>query len=900
MPDWRPEIRRRLASLELPPSRVADLTDELAAHLDDRYRDRLASGEAPDAAERAALVELRDHEVFEREYRWAIDDERRGLTRIVSVVSGLTADLRHAVRALARRPAQTLLVVLTLGAGMAAATTVYAVVDGVVLRPLPYPEADRLVMVGLIYPEQAWRADAPDVQALYGASAADAFDWQAQARAFEDLVPVEQRTLLLPDRGHGPELVDSASVGEGFLELFGATPIFGRSFVPIDFDVASDPVMLISHATWMHRYGGALDAVGRQEAGRTIIGVLEPGFRMPDAVVSRPVEFWGPLRPEDARYEPRGRRSVAVVGRLREGVTLDAARDDIAGVQVRIAEAFPGDYTTPDGRRLSAGVNRLQAQTVGAAARPLYIFLGAALLLFGIACVNAINLLLLRGLDRRGELAVRRALGADRIRLLRGLLVESVSLAAGGGVVGTLLAYGGVELFRWLGPTSVPRLGEVAIDGRVLLASAVVSMGAGVLVGLVPAMRATGRAATSVSFGGEAGFTGAAASGNRLRSTLVGVQVALATVLAVGAGLLFASFVRIQSRDVGFDPERLSAFTMPVKVEGRVSSEQVWDALLAEVRRVPGLDAVAGASDVPYYATTWRPGVGVEGAEPGPILGGYAGFVVTPAYFNAIGARIVDGRGFSTADRAETQPVAIVNATFVRRFFPHRRPVGAPIELETGEGRTDAVIIGVVADIVERRVEDGVRPAVYLPHTQQPWLIGPTVVVRSAREPATLFPELRQAAARFDARLPVLDLSSFDDRADRRLVEPRFRAVLFGAFAAVSLTLAAVGLYSSLAHSVGRRRKELGIRMALGADPRRLFGMVLRQGATVSSLGLVAGLAGAFALTRLLEAFLYGVTAADPITFGVSAVVLLAVSLLAAATPARRAGRTDVAHSLRN
>jgi predicted permease len=446
----------------------------------------------------------------------------------------------------------------------------------------------------------------------------------------------------------------------------------------------------------------------------------------------------------------------------------------------------------------------------------------------------------------------------------------------------------------------VPRLAEVSVDGRVLLASAALSIGTGLLVGLVPAIRSTGRDAISPSFGGETGFTGAAGSGNRLRSALVGVQVALATVLAIGAGLLFASFVRLHTTDIGFDPDQLSTFVVPIKIDASQSSERVWEELLAEIRRVPGLDAVAGASDVPFQSTTWRPGVGVEGAEPGPIQGGYAGFVVTPGYFDAIGARIVDGRAFSTADRAGTQPVGIVNETFVRRFLSHRPAIGASMTLETGDGIVDAVIVGVVADIVERRVEDGIRPAVYLPHTQQPWIIGPNVVVRSTRDPETLFPELRQAAARFDARLPVLNLSGFHDRGDRTLIEPRFRAALFGAFAAVSLALAGIGLYSSLAHAVRRRRKELGIRMALGADHRRLFRLVFRQGATISVLGLAAGLAGAVALTRLLEAFLYGVTPIDPLTFGLSALVLLAVTLVAAATPARRAGRTDVAHSLRH
>jgi predicted permease len=880
----------------LPATREADLVDELADHLDDRYRDRLARGETPRVAARAALDELREHDAFEREYRSvAVATPRtplRGLT-------GLATDVRHALRSLARRPGQTALMLLTLGVGMAGTTTVYAVVDAVVLRPLPYRAADRLVSVGLTFPEQPWRPDVSGLQALYGASVPDAMDWREQARAFDDLVPVEEHTLLLPDRGHGPELVNAASVGQGFFELFDVTPAIGRTFVASDFEVVSDAVMLVSHASWLQRYGGAADAIGRREAGITIIGVLEPGFRMPEAVGSRPAEFWLPLRPDEMRYQARGRRTGPVVGRLREGVTLDAAREDIGAVQARISEVFPLEHTTRDGRRVGAGANLLQAQTVGNTARPLFIFLGAAAMLLGIACVNAVNLLLLRGLDRRGELAVRRALGADRARLLQSLLVESVCLALGAGLLGVALAYGGVELFLRLGPTSLPRLGDVAINGRVLLATAMASVGTGVIVGLMPAIRSTGAASIAGAFGGETGFT-AAQPGSRMRMTLVGAQLALATVLAVGSSLLFASFLRVYTSDVGFDPDRLSTFVMPIKIDDSTPSDRIWDDLLAEVRRVPGLDAVGGASDVPFQSTTWRPGVGVDGAEPGPIEGGYAGFIVTPGYFGVIGARVVAGREFTPADRADTEPVVVVNETFARRFLRGRAPTGARLTVASERGHVDASIVGVVADIVERRVEDGVRPAVYLPHTQHPWLTGPTVVVRSERDPGTLFPELRQAAARFNPRLPVLGLAGFADRADRMQVEPRFRAALFGAFAVTSLVLSALGLYSSLAHSVGRRRKEIGIRLALGADPRSVSAMVLRQGAAVGVLGLAAGLAGALGLTRLLGSFLYGVTAVDPVAFGASALILLGVSLAAAASPAHSAARTDVARSLRH
>jgi len=449
------------------------------------------------------------------------------------------------------------------------------------------------------------------------------------------------------------------------------------------------------------------------------------------------------------------------------------------------------------------------------------------------------------------------------------------------------------------GPESMPRLGEIAVNGRVLGVSALGSIGVGLLVSLLSGLRAVGSAGIAPAMTRDVGYT-AAAGGGRLRLGLVGVQVALAAVLVVAAGLLVSSYVRAGTSDLGFEPDALASFTLPIKIGDGQSSEAIWNAVLAEVGRVPGVSQVAGTSDIPFTVSMWKPGVGIAGAEPGPILGGYAGFIVTPSYFSTIGARMVEGRDFAASDGSTAEGAVIVNETFARRFLEGRPAAGVPISVFGGFGRLEGRIVGVVADLVEDRVQTPIRPAVYLPHTQMPWMIGPTVVVRSDRPAEALLPDLRRAAAAYDGRLPVIGLGLMHDRASQAIVDPRFRAALFGAFAAVSLCLAATGLYGSLAHAVGRRRKELGIRMALGADARRLSRMVLRQGAIVGGGGLAVGLASAAALSRVLESFLFGVTSREPSIFIGTAAVLLAVSLLAALTPARRAASVDLVASLRH
>ncbi len=897
MPEWKAEILRRLAGASVPEPRRSEILEELTQHLDDRYREHRSQGRSDAEATRAALAELQDADVLHRELRRTDDEPLRDDSRR-PVLAGLFLEAREALRGLLRRPASTAVVVATLAVGMAATTTIWTIVDAVVLRPLPYADADRLVNVGVMFPGADRREDAPHLQRLAGTAVLDVVDWRARTRSFDALVPIELTSLLLPDGPYGPELANAARVGGGFFSALQAAPTLGRLFVEADFEGTGPEAMVLSHATWQSRYGGDPGVVGRTVGQMTVVGVLSPEFLAPEAIIFRRTDYWTPLRLDSGRYVDRGRRTAMVLGRLAPAVSVDDARAELAAVQAGLNDEYPEGHVYPDGREMSAGLNPLQAETVGSAARPLMIFLAAAGLLLGIACLNAMNLLLLGGIDRQGELALRRALGAGPARLLRAVLFESLWLALAAGAVGSGLAYGGVEAFLWFGGSNLPRLADVVVNGRVLAAVGLLSVGAGLAVGLVPAWRAARSASLSPAMQGSSA-RGVAAGGATFRSGLVALQLALATILAVGAGLLFSSFLKVTTRDVGFEPDRLTVFQVPSKGLPGPDSWRPWADVMDRVSELAGIDHVAVASDAPHRNPSWAPGIRLPGEAPEATRTGNFGFVVTPSYLDAVGGRLVEGRWLTDADGPDSVPVVVVNETFARRYLTDREPIGAQIVSGVGDEARPWTVVGVVADIVQRRVEDETSPSLYRSYRQEPWVFTPTILVRSARLDDGLGGELRAAATRVFPGLPVIGLQPMREVVSAAQVEPRFRALLFGAFAVVSLLLAAVGLYGSLAHTVGRRARELGIRLALGAAPGQVVGLVVRQGAIACAAGLAMGLAGAMLVGRFVEGFLFEMVPIDPTTYVAAGLTLVVTSIAAVWPPARRAARTDVTRSLR-
>jgi putative ABC transport system permease protein len=828
------------------------------------------------------------------------------------MAGSLMSDARQSLRGLRRRPGFSALVIATLGLGTGATTTIYSVVDAVVIRGLPYDEPEQLVAVGNLFPGREW-AEGSELQAIVGVSGPNFRDWRERTHSFSALEAVELRSALFPDRGQGPEIVEMAAVTEGFLDALTAKLYVGRSFLPEDFEAAKPNTMLMSYGAWMQRTGGDPSVMGRalDGVGATVIGVLSPDFKAPEAIFGkRSIELWTPLDIGSWRYANRMERRLSVIGRLRPGVSLAAARQDLASVQEGLNGEFPYGNVYPDGTAFGAGLNGLQAQTVGGTGRTLVIFLVSSALLLLIAALNSANLLLVRGLDRQQEMAIRTALGASRWRVARVVLMESVTLAMCGGVLGILLAWGGVATFVRLVPATMPRLGEIAINGRILLVSALGSIAIGVAAGIVPALHQSGR---NLALHVKAAGASLSKSGLRMRMSLVAAQLGLAVVLGVGASLLFRSFVNVMLTDPGFDADGVTTFSISLKKPGmeRLQTWQMWDELLAEVEKVPGATSSA-VSNVPFQSPDWAPAIQLRDDPPSVHRNVPAGYVVKPGYFELMRMRIIDGRGFDESDGPMGRRVVVVNRTFARTFFGTRSAVGERIRswgddgvgLSLGPslgpqlGGSEMEIVGVVADAVQARVEDGPLPALYIPYTQATWPFV-RVVVRSDREPGSLAEDLRAAARRFNPIVPMNDMDRMQTRIRDSRTEPRFRAYLFASFAAIAVLLAAIGLYGTLAHAVGRRTKELGIRMAVGADRRRIFAMVIGEGMRVFGAGLVLGIAGAVLTTRFLRGLLFGVGAMDSVTFAGTAMLLALIALLSILRPARRATAVDPMRSLR-
>jgi putative ABC transport system permease protein len=831
---------------------------------------------------------------------------RRRRARVVAggAAGGGTADVgqdfRHAVRGLARRPGFAVLAIVTLGLGIGAPATIYSVVDAIVVRGLPYADADRLVVVGNTFPGREWR-DGGELQAVVGVAGPNYRDWRERVRTLSSLQATEIRTLLMPDRGQGPELLPAADVTEGFLALLGAPLALGRSFAADDMRGADRArAVVVSWGVWQRRMGADAAVLGEPFPGMpntTVIGVLAEGFAPPEAVFGRrEVAAWMPLDITSRRYANRGERRLTLMGRLAPGATLRDARQELASVQAEVARENPEGNIYPDGKALGAGANLLQAQTVGATGRKLVLFLASSALLLLIAALNTANLLLVRGLDREREIAVRRTLGASQWGIARVVLIESLVLALAGCVLGLFIAWGGIAAFLRLVPSTMPRLSEVSLNGRILGISVAGSILVGLVAGLLPALRQGARSAMAH----RTVSSTEPRSGMRLRLSLVSAQLALAALLGVGATLLFRSFVNVATTDPGFDAAGLVSFNAGLKRPGaaQMAAWESWDELLDEVRTVPGIQ-VAATSNLPFQSPDWAPSIQLPQDPATARRPAGAGYVVTPGYFRLLGTPLLEGRAFTETDGPSGIGVAIANRAFEREFFEGRGAVGRQIRIWGDDGGlSDLEIVGVVGNTVQERVEDGDRPALYFPYRQADWQ-SVQVVVRSERDATAFASELRAAAHRFNPILPAPDIERVTDRIRLARTEPRFQATLFVSFACIAVLLAAVGLYGTLEHAVGRRTREMGIRMAVGADRRTIRAMVLREGMRVFAVGLAVGLAAAAMLTRLLGGLLFGVGPIDVPAFAATAALLTAVAAIAVYRPARRATRVDPMQSLR-
>jgi predicted permease len=790
-----------------------------------------------------------------------------------------------------------------MGLGIGATTTVYSVVDRVVMRPLPYPDSDRLVAVGTTFPGREWAEDTPDLMRLAGTSGPNFRDMRDWARSFDLFGAIQRSSVLLPDAGEGSELVAAARVTPELFEALSVAPALGRIFLPEEFVEGAAPVMMVTWETWLRRYGGDPAIVGEridQAGGSALIaGVLPAGFELPERLFPRDTEYLMPMDVHHPRYQERGGRNLTLFARLAPGVTVEQAREELTLLADRLADEFPDGNVYPDGSHFGAGANALQAHTVGRTGRVLRLFLAASGLLLLIAALNSATLMLARGLDRTRELEIRVALGAGRGRVVRTILAESLVLAVAGGALGVLIAFAGVDGFRAFSPPTIPRLHELYVDGPILGVALLTAVGAGVVAGLAPALRLNRTLFRSDSSGMPS--RSVAGGMGRLRAGMVTVQVGLAVLLLSAAGLLFNSFMALRANDPGFAPDNLMSLRVPMKRPGGDDGPawMGWDAVLAEIGAVPGVESVAGGSNVPFQSPFWAPPVLLPNEPTDHRRTGVAGYAITPGYFRSLGASLSAGRDFAPSDGADDPGVMIVNRAFVDLHMAGLEPLGTVLRIRGDDGEvTPFQVVGIAENIVQTRSQEGMPPAIYVPYTQAEW---PFVqaVIRTGGPPTALIPDLRSAVAEYSGIVPPQDVRTMEDRMGASWVEPRFRSVLLGAFAAVALLLAGAGLYGTLAHAIRGRERELGIRMALGADRGQVLAMVVRGGMGLTLGGVGLGLVGSLALSRVLEGFLYSIRPSDPATLLGVALLMVFTGGTACWFPARRATRADPVEALR-
>jgi putative ABC transport system permease protein len=803
-------------------------------------------------------------------------------------------DLRYGVRMLLKQPGFTLIVVLTLSLGIGANTAIFSVVNSVLLRPLPYRKAERIVAI------QELNEGGERVQV----TAANFLDWRAQQSTFAHLAAIFTRpaNLSLTEQA---ERINLAVVSANFFEVFGITAEHGRLFLAADEQAGHPSVIVISHGLWQSRFGGAVDMVGRgvtlDGKSYTVVGIAPAGFQYPNQT-----EAWLPplrLAPElNERMDVtqvRGMGYLSAVALLKPGVSHAQAASEMETITARLRQQYPDT----NNRRFNRVVS-LHKHLVGETGAMLWLLFGAVGFVLLIACANVANLLLVRAAARQKEMAIRTALGASRWRVMRQLLTESTLLALAGGGLGLLLAAWGVDLMTKLLPQDFPRLREIGLDWLVLGFTLSASVLTGVLFGLAPALQSVKMAVQETLKESARG-----AAGNwrqrRLGHLLIVAEVALSFVLLVGAGLLLRSFLQLQAVNAGFTPQQvLTARLSPSGsgYRGDPAYINYYQRVIERVSAIPGVEAVGAINTLPLSKGPTA-GYRVEGHPPStPDKWPGANYrCVSPGYFHALNIQIVQGRAFTERDGAEAPLVMIVNQALARRDFPGENPVGKRINLGNTDRNGQPVwfeIIGVAANVRSLELIEEALPEFYLASLQDTFT-EMSLVIRAAVELASLPAAVRQAAAEVDRTQPVSNIETMEQIVSEAVSQPRFNLFLLGLFGGLALLLSAAGIYGVTAYSVAQRSSELGIRMALGAQPYDVLKLILGQGLRLIAGGIVLGLAAAFALTRLMSTLLFGVSATDPSTFAAIAILLTLVALLACWIPARRATKVDPMIALR-
>ena len=876
----------RILGFVRPQHGERDFADELQSHIDLHVADNIRAGMTPAEARRYALIKLGSVASAKEAHR-----DRRGLPVFESVIQ----DLRYAVRSLARNRAFAVACILTLALGIGVNSAIFSVVNGVLFAPLPYARPEQLITIWTSHPEIRRQANAM--------SRENALDLERTMTTISGLGMLQANIIStsVPINGEGVP-ANGARVTPALFGVLGSRPLYGRGLQRGD-----DPgVIVISYGTWQRVFGGDPTVVGRTfgqgRSAATVVGVMPRGFALPypsmlqatvSFVASSDVDFWTPLLDPKPGSTARGERMHAVVARLKDGVSIEAARADLAAAWQQLAAAYP-DVNAG----WSAHLVPLHQQAVAPVRAAMLLLFGSVGVVLLIACVNVANLMLARGVARQRELAMRAALGARRSRLLQQVIVEGVVLSGAGAILGLLFARWATPLLVQLAPAGTPRIDEVTIDSAVLLFTMAIALVCGIAVSALPALGATRVSVrTALNAGGRSSSDGR----RRLRGVLVATEVALAVVLTIGAGLLGRSFVAVLNVDPGFRADHL--LTMQVNVPPRHDTNEkriaFYQQLFARLETIPGVISVGGTTRLPLGGTNSTTQVAVEGRVPPDGQWPEADFRrAVHAYFETMQIAIRRGRGFTAADHAAAPPVVVVNEAFARRMFGDEDPIGRGLRLGASSPVRQATIVGVAGDLRHQRLDAAPVPEVYINYLQGP-PVAPLLVIRSSSDAAGIAASVRAALRDVDPSLVPSNVRTMDELRTASVSDRVFLMALIVAFGALALLLAAVGVYGVLTLVVAERKREMSIRLALGASPRGLVALLVRHAVMLAAVGVVGGIAVALLLSPLVANQLFGVGAADPLTFAGVAGVLLTVALVAAAVPARRILRADPVTTLR-
>jgi predicted permease len=875
---WFYTLPLRLRSLFRRSQLDQELTEELAYHLEQKTSEFIAAGMPADEARRAAIRSMGGLEQRKEECRD---------TRKVNWLQDFLQDFRYAIRTLRKSPGFTAVAILTLALGIGANSAIFSVVDAILLRPLPYPEPDRLVRI--------WESSVKFDSSRNVVNPFNFLDWRDRSQSFESMAAISGLMTNLSSLGQ-PVAVPGMHVSPEFFSILRVPAFLGRTFTPTDGIPGQDRSIILSYELWHRQFGDDRSLIGQKidvdGVPCEVIGVMPKSFSFP----KMKAEVWTPMAIERSD-DWKGGRYLTVVARLKPGVSIAQAQQDMLRVIDFTVQARP-DFN----KNWSANVVSMLEDATEIVRRPLWVLLAAVGFLLLIACANVANLLLMRGTGRLRELAVRSALGAARSRIIRQLFAESLLLSLAGMLVGLLFASLGLSALLALIPQSapLPRSEPISIDARVLVFTFLASLFTAVLFGLIPAFRLS---LVDLQNALKQGSLRSGVGGHQtLRRIFVVAEVALALLLSVGAGLMLRSFARLTSTDPGFSTDHLLTmhiWTSPSRYTDNLKRSQYFDRILTEIRNTPGVQALGSTHFLPLMeqisGSCFSP---ADQPAPTPAESPSAQFlIISPGYFQAMSTSLLSGRDFEPRDSFTASPVAIVNHAFVDRYFPGQKVLGKQLSV-CWTVKKPVEIVGIVADARQADLHDSPEPTIFLSNSQAPMYFA-TLVVRATGDPLQIARDVQAAIHRVDPDQAVSDIRTMETVFSNSVSSPRFQTVLLLVFAALAIALAMIGVYGVVSYSVSQRINEIGIRVALGARSSDVFRLVLREALTLSAIALTIGLLASLVLGRVLQSLLFEVTPTDPATLATVACLVLAVSVLAAAAPARRATRVDPLSALR-